>query len=322
MTSITEDSLENIVNIIELLQSLYYDDEFKFRSNEDDKLYQQILQYSQENELSALIPTLQATSLSFRIHLPLNKDNDMDQELLVLTIDGRLSLSQKQQNCQWNISSSENNWLDRELHESFNNTWSQYWKEQLEQESELDLSTHIMLILQHASILALPIIEQYQQQQKDLLLLQQQKSLKVNQGPIIFLREWLWLPMIYTKEKRNHIVDWAPSYNITGRLFSGKPGMLCLESTSENVAKFINDIKTISWADIPSGHKKISTKYQERIECETMEELDQHRKFRDMEELKFETSGKFRNHNDLDALKKYMTEHQVGDAFSYLFDYE
>lgn len=53
-----------------------------------------------------------------------------------------------------------------------------------------------------------------------------------------------------------------------------------------------------------------------------MEDLDQHRKFKDMEELKFETSGKFRNHNDLDALKKYMTEHQAGDAFSYLFDYE
>lgn len=213
MSNITEESLENIVNTIELLQSLYFDNEFEFRSIEDDNLYQQILQHSQENELSTLIPTVQATSLSFRIHLPLNKDNETDTDILILNIDGRLSLSQ-QHICSWNISSSENNWLDRELHESLINTWSNYWQEQLDQDPDLDLSTQIMLILQHASTLALPIIEQYQQRQKEILLkqeqLQQQKISKLNNGPIVFLREWLWLPMIYTKEKRNHIVDWAP----------------------------------------------------------------------------------------------------------------
>lgn len=88
------------------------------------------------------------------------------------------------------------------------------------------------------------------------------------------------------------------------------------------MAKFINDIKTKSWADIPSSHKKISTKFQEKFECESMDDLELHRKFKDMKELKFETSGKFRNHNDLDALKKYMIEIEAGEAFSHLFDYE
>ncbi|ORX56807.1 hypothetical protein DM01DRAFT_1334366 [Hesseltinella vesiculosa] len=141
------------------------------------------------------------------------------------------------------------------------------------------------------------------------------------QQPVPCIREWLWFPMIYTREKRGDIVDWAPRYGITGFLFAGKPGCLCLEGTEKNVASFINDIKTISWANIPAGHKKISTKWQQRFTCESLAELDSHRLFSNMQELIFEASGKFKNHNDLAMLKKWMIERHVGDAFTYLFDY-
>ena len=52
-------------------------------------------------------------------------------------------------------------------------------------------------------------------------------------GPVVFVRQWIWFPMIYTREKRGHIIDWAPSYHITGFLCPGKPGCLCLEGTEK-----------------------------------------------------------------------------------------
>ncbi|CAO3581776.1 unnamed protein product [Absidia cylindrospora] len=220
-------------------------------------------------------------------------------------------------------SSGANHWLDCNTHDTLVTVWEVAWQAQLEEHGpEMDRGLHVMMILQQVPTLAEPMVQQYFLQQQQQLLEQQQRSAE-SLGPVKCIREWLWLPMIYTKEKRGHIVDWAPGYRITGFLFAGKPGCLCLEGSEKSVASFINDIKTISWADIPAGHKKISTKYQERFICDSMDVFDQeHRKFNTMQELKFDTSGKFRNHNDLDMLKKWMAEYQADDAFGYLFDYE
>lgn len=41
------------------------------------------------------------------------------------------------------------------------------------------------------------------------------------------------------------------------RLVAGKPALLCVEGTEGNIDSYMNDIKSVSWADIPSFQKKV-----------------------------------------------------------------
>ena len=72
------------------------------------------------------------------------------------------------------------------------------------------------------------------------------------------------LPSLSSKDKRRDLVTHASSYGITGIVSSGKPGLLILEAASVGrVEAYMSYIKTRSWADIPSGHKKVSEKLRE-----------------------------------------------------------
>ncbi len=108
-------------------------------------------------------------------------------------------------------------------------------------------------------------------------------------------RVWFWLQSLSTREKRDDMVKWAKGFGITGfvmagkwapprlrlpilsgagdsracfattladnffsRSVAGKPGLLCCEGTPSDIQSYMNDIKSISWADIPSFQKKVS----------------------------------------------------------------
>lgn len=81
------------------------------------------------------------------------------------------------------------------------------------------------------------------------------------------LRIWYYLPSLSTKSKRLDIVHLALTHTppLTGFLLAGKPGLIILEhpsspTASSNLSAFWSTIKTQSWSDIPSSHKKISEK--------------------------------------------------------------
>jgi hypothetical protein len=80
-------------------------------------------------------------------------------------------------------------------------------------------------------------------------------------GPLV--RVWFYFPSLSTREKRQHMVDWAPSYSLTGFVLAGKPGLLCLEGSASSIDAYMNEIKTVSWGDIPSYQKKVSERYRE-----------------------------------------------------------
>ncbi|KAI4847348.1 hypothetical protein E4T44_04173 [Aureobasidium sp. EXF-8845] len=61
-------------------------------------------------------------------------------------------------------------------------------------------------------------------------------------GPLV--RVWFYFPSLSTREKRQHMVDWAPSYSLTGFVLAGKPGLLCLEGTASSIDAYMNEIKT------------------------------------------------------------------------------
>jgi hypothetical protein len=132
---------------------------------------------------------------------------------------------------------------------------------------------------------------------------------KVSTGPLV--RVWFYFPSLSTREKRQHMVDWAPSYSLTGFVLAGKPGMLCLEGSGSNIDAYMNEIKTVSWGDIPSHQKKVSERYRE-----TGDEVK--RAFEGMIEitdLVGEKHGARQNRGDMAAIEAWLKGKGLGDMF-------
>jgi hypothetical protein len=70
-------------------------------------------------------------------------------------------------------------------------------------------------------------------------------------------RVWLWLPGLETREKRRDLVEYAPAYGLTGFVLAGKPGLICLEGGGKAADRYMADIKSTSWGDVPSFQKKV-----------------------------------------------------------------
>ncbi|KAH7169987.1 hypothetical protein EDB81DRAFT_774196 [Dactylonectria macrodidyma] len=125
------------------------------------------------------------------------------------------------------------------------------------------------------------------------------------------VRVWFYFPSISTRAKRDDIVHYAPTYGLTGFLLAGKPGVLCLEGGSVEIDNFMKFIKTESWGDIPSQHKKVSERFRE-------EEAELKRAFKDMREVTDmigERRGERANRNDMKALEAWLIECGLGEAF-------
>lgn len=135
----------------------------------------------------------------------------------------------------------------------------------------------------------------------------------------MFVRTWIYLPMLYTKEKRADLIAYGKIYDITGFVAAGKPACMCLEGTAENVSQYLSDIRSISWADIPPQDKKMSTMAQDKVQCESQAQLQAQRKFGPIEELTFEVHGKMSNHQDLAQLENWLSDRGFSAAFQVLF---
>ncbi|KAG8672213.1 hypothetical protein FPOAC2_05582 [Fusarium poae] len=124
------------------------------------------------------------------------------------------------------------------------------------------------------------------------------------------VRVWFYFPSISTRAKRDDLVNYAPTYGLTGFLLAGKPGVLCLEGGSTAVDDFMKFIKTESWGDIPAHHKKVSERYRE-------EATDLKRAFNDMQEITdmIEKRGARGNRGDMKALEAWLVECGLGEAF-------
>jgi hypothetical protein len=136
-----------------------------------------------------------------------------------------------------------------------------------------------------------------------------QSALSMNAGPLV--RVWFYFPSISTRSKRDDFIIHAPSYQLTGFLYAGKPGLLCVEGGSQAIDDYMKWIKTESWGDIPAHHKKVSERYRETKEVE--------RVFEDMTEITDmvgERRGQRANRGDMKAMEDWLTERGLGEAFA------
>jgi hypothetical protein len=103
----------------------------------------------------------------------------------------------------------------------------------------------------------------------------------------------------------------SPRYQLSGFLYAGKPGILCVEGGSQSIDDYMKFIKTESWGDIPAHHKKVSERYRETKDVE--------RAFEGMTEITDtvgERRGQRANRGDMKAVEEWLVERGVGDAFA------
>ncbi|KAF1848035.1 uncharacterized protein K460DRAFT_374968 [Cucurbitaria berberidis CBS 394.84] len=127
-------------------------------------------------------------------------------------------------------------------------------------------------------------------------------------GPLV--RVWFYFPSISTRSKRDDFIKYAPSYNLTGFLYAGKPGLLCVEGDSQSIDDYMKFIKTESWGDIPAHHKKVSERHRE---------ICDERVFKEMTEITDtvgERRGQRANRGDMKAVEEWLLERGLGDAFT------
>ncbi|KAJ3089455.1 hypothetical protein HK100_007740 [Physocladia obscura] len=126
------------------------------------------------------------------------------------------------------------------------------------------------------------------------------------------VRYWYTLISLSTREKRNDLVQWAPTFGLTGFVMAGKPAVVCCEGQASRIDAYMSEIKALSWADVPSHQKKISITCQETIA---------QRKFTEMTEIThlFTMGGHRGNRPDLGQVKKWFDDHNVGKVFPLVF---
>ena len=126
-------------------------------------------------------------------------------------------------------------------------------------------------------------------------------------GPLV--RVWFYFPSISTRSKRDDFIKFAPAYNLTGFLYAGKPGLLCVEGGSQSIDEYMRFIKTESWGDIPAHQKKVSERYRETAE----------RVFSDMKEITDtvgERRGQRQNRGDMKAVEEWLDERGLKEALT------
>lgn len=132
-----------------------------------------------------------------------------------------------------------------------------------------------------------------------------------NNSDGLLARVWFYFPSISTRSKRDDFITHAPFYQLTGFLYAGKPGLLCVEGPSQNIDDYMKFIKTESWGDIPAHHKKVSERHREKGL--------QARVFSDMQEITDdlgERRGHRANRGDMKAMEGWLVEKGLGDAFA------
>lgn len=124
-------------------------------------------------------------------------------------------------------------------------------------------------------------------------------------------RVWLWSHHIYSKIKRHDIMRLTKDYDLKGFMWSGKPGVICFEGTSDNVDDVVKIVKSWQW-------QKIKTV---KIEVNEDKDMESFSSFNDFQEIMCCEED---NESPMDskAFFKYLESHGFAYMKKELFGFE
>ncbi|XP_013134985.1 PREDICTED: RWD domain-containing protein 2A [Papilio polytes] len=123
----------------------------------------------------------------------------------------------------------------------------------------------------------------------------------LNNKDITFVRLWIFSHHIYSKYKREQIIDKCKELNLTGFCLPGKPGIICIEGIDKDCSEWWREIKALNW-------KKISIRKSEVFDIKEKEKQQQ---FKDFQEVSFQTHLS----NSKTAFSKFLEEHNLSQEF-------
>ncbi|XP_014559725.1 hypothetical protein COCVIDRAFT_23959 [Bipolaris victoriae FI3] len=130
-------------------------------------------------------------------------------------------------------------------------------------------------------------------------------------SPEPLVRAWFLFPSISTRSKRLDLTTHAPRYSLTGFLFAGKPGLLCVEGASGDIDAYMRFIKTESWGDIPAYQKKVSERWREvGVKGRVFEGMSE------ITDQVGERRGERGMRGDMGGLEEWLVGRGVGEAFA------
>ena len=127
-----------------------------------------------------------------------------------------------------------------------------------------------------------------------------------------FCRMWLYMHHIYSKTKRRNILAHADELQLTGFCLPGKPGVVCVEGTSQNTKDFYSILRRWNW-------KSIACRKKETVESN---DVDSSRKIQGFQELSFDSRGARQTHMDMGQFLEYLKAHGLEHMFKELFGVE
>ena len=185
--------LSEAVTTIDLLQSIYFDNEFEFQHTEDQEVYTQLYACWESDNWTST-PKKLPKNLEFTIKAPIELTEEDDPVYLIM--NGRISLISST-DYQLSIPSSLNLWLSRDDHLTLVNALNTF-----KIDNHDDRSTWIIETIQHLQVSTEPFATIHNQ---TLLEKAKKEQLSMTGGPVTMLRDWIWFPMIYTREKVSYI---------------------------------------------------------------------------------------------------------------------
>ncbi|XP_014355836.2 RWD domain-containing protein 2A [Papilio machaon] len=116
-----------------------------------------------------------------------------------------------------------------------------------------------------------------------------------------FVRLWIFSHHIYSRYKREQIINKSKELNLTGFCLPGKPGIICIEGIDKDCSEWWKDIKSLNW-------KKISIRKSEVFD---IKDKDKQQQFKDFQEVSFQ------NHlsKNKTAFSRFMEEHNLSQEF-------
>jgi len=125
-------------------------------------------------------------------------------------------------------------------------------------------------------------------------------------------RHWIWSHHIYSKIKRQNIMKLTRNNDISGFMWPGKPGVICLEGTMSNVKDVSREIKSWQW-------QKIKT-----VKIESFSALVEDRKFGAFEEIVISESDDGGEDEKMNTANffKYLENHASGYMKKELFGFD
>lgn len=135
---------------------------------------------------------------------------------------------------------------------------------------------------------------------------------KEPQSPSELCHMWLYMHHIYSKTKRRNILSLADELELTGFCLPGKPGVVCVEGSTDRTKQFYAILRRWNW-------KSITCRKKELIPLASTGCFDKERRFAGFRELSFDTHGHRSNRMDMGQFRDYLTTHGMDHMFKELF---